>query len=82
MRGTSVDPAAAKAFGLPGDDFPGKKKYLEKTEKTRLFRVFERMEEQRLTKESRRVYATQEMSSMSRIPAKRYVASVLKERLS
>jgi hypothetical protein len=53
-----------------------------KTEKTRLFRVFERTEEERLTKESKRDYAAHVMSSMARVPAEKHVGIAPEECVS
>ncbi|WP_157367306.1 hypothetical protein [Aminiphilus circumscriptus] len=46
---------------------------MKKTEKTRLFRVFERTKEERLTKESKRGYAAHVMSSIARVTAEKHV---------
>jgi hypothetical protein len=62
-----------QAFRPHGDHFPERKKIVKKTEKTRLFRVFERTKEERLTKESKRGYAAHVMSSIARVTAEKHV---------
>lgn len=59
-----------------------RKKIVKKTEKTRLFRVFERTEEERLTKESKRDYAAHVMSSTSRVPVEKRVGIAPEECVS